>query len=90
VAGGIFVSAQSRRWYTSRKRRAQPGLEGRQRQGWLAPRRAARWSVAVQLAQQHLVNRGEKAFDAAAASGFAGQGEDQPDFEIRADLLQMA
>ncbi len=64
-------------------------VELRQRQCWLPTHRAARRSIAVQLAQKHLVHGREKPFDAATTPWLARNGKDQPDLQIRAYLFQM-
>ena len=87
-AGGIFVSAFLAALVHVKERRGTwprtpptSGLAFRARRRRPARSRPTR--------TEHLVYRGEEAFDAAAAPRLAGNREDQPDFQISAYLFQM-
>ena len=71
------------------EKRAQPSIEVGRCELRLSAHAATSRCVAGELTQKHLVYRPKESLDAPAASGLAWNGEDQPDFEIRADLLQM-
>src|SRR5580698_6740333 len=45
--------------------------------------------VAVQVAQERLVNRAEESLDVSSPLRLAGRGEQKPDLQVRRHLLQM-
>ena len=71
------------------KKGAQPGVEVGQGQRGLPAHTAAGRRVAVEFTEEHLVDRRKESLNAAATSRLSRQGKDQPNFQIRADLLQM-
>lgn len=71
------------------KEGAEKDVELRQGEGRLSAYGPALGCVPVQLTQEHFVQRPEDAFDATAAPRPTRKREDEPNPEVRSDLLQM-